>query len=161
MIETRLKEMEWSQHELRKRDYAIPIAAVGVAAIIMPGADALIGHFAGHAATHVASTADAVTSAAAHNGGDAIKSVVEHPQVFATSAEHGVESQVNELTDGALGHVSTPGDYPDSVTQNASDVGHAAGEALAKAGEVHGAVYASVRATEIGLERACERASKA
>ena len=150
IIEARLQEKGWAEYKLRKRDYAAPIAAIGVVGMVMPAADALVGHFAGHAATHCASTMHVATSAAAHHGADAASVVGHHPEVFMKAVEHGAQAQVSELTKGAVGHAASVVPVGDLAVQNANAVGYAAGEVLMKTAELKSTSFAVKRLTEMG-----------
>lgn len=156
IVEKRLADEGWDKYKLRKRDMAIPIAAIGVIGMVAPGADAVIGHFASHAATHAATHASthAASTAAAHHTADALRIAADHPETFTKAIEHGASNQLAELTNGAVGHIASTAPVNDLATYQANILGTAAGDVLMKTAEIKGSTFAAGQATQYGLEKA-------
>ena len=136
IIKKRLDEKGWTGYDLRKRDFFKPVAITSAVAFVAPGADAIIGHLAGHAAMHAATNIHAATSSAAHHGVTAANQIAEHPEIFAKAVEHGALGQVNELLHHTAGHTANIAPFTTLAAHNANALGVAAGESLAKLGEL-------------------------
>lgn len=160
IINARMEEKGWAQYEVRKRDLAAPVAAIAIANLVVPGADALLGHFASHATTHFASTAHVATSAAAPHGAGVARVVAEHPEVFMRAVQHGAETQIAEITNGAIGHVASVVPVTDLAGQCANSAGYTMGEALTN-NSVHKATSLAVKCvTKFGVEKVCNLGAK-
>ncbi|CAF9912261.1 MAG: hypothetical protein GOMPHAMPRED_007613 [Gomphillus americanus] len=135
IIKERLDKEGWAGYDMRKRDYFKPVAITSAVAFVAPGADAVIGHFAGHAAMHAATNIHAATSSAAHHGATAAGQIAQHPETFVKAMEHGALGQVDELLHHTADHAANITPYTTLAAHNANALGVAAGETLAKFGE--------------------------
>ena len=137
IIKERLEAEGWAGYDMRKRDYFKPVVITSAIALVAPGADAVVGHFACHATMHAATNIHAATSSAAHHGATAAGQIAHHPEIFVKAMEHGALGQVGELTHHAVGHAVNAAPLNTTLAaHNASALGYTAGESAAKSIEV-------------------------
>jgi hypothetical protein len=126
IIEECMAENNWKLSKLRKRDVLMAVGPAVIATAVVPGADALTGHLAGHGASLFTGQHTVET----------MNSAVHDTVHFMHGLESGIHDQVSAMAQGLSGHAVQLVPVDCVATGTTDFCGNMAGQAFASTAEI-------------------------